>query len=106
MAQRISARSQALNTRTPREGSSIGKRIAFAVIGIIVGGALQDFARVLLPPGPAKQFLTSGIAWQSPPTHPIPFLIGHLTLGPLAIDVSLTGIVVCVFVIIALRRIF
>ena len=57
--------------------------------GMIVGGELQTLGRVFLPPGAVKEFLTSGLSWQSSGVHTWPILIGHLSFGPGAIDVSL-----------------
>lgn len=61
-------------------------------VGMIVGGELQTLGRLFLPPGPVKEFLTSGLSWQSSGVHTWPILIGHVSFGPTAIDVSLLAL--------------
>lgn len=61
-------------------------------VGMIVGGALQSLGRVFMPPGAVKEFLTSGFTWQSSGVHTWPILIGHLSFGPAATDVSLLAL--------------
>ena len=60
-------------------------------VGFVVGGALQQVARVFIPPGAAKEFLTSGVA---PSIGPFQFdlVIVKFVLGPIALDVSLLSL--------------
>ena len=59
--------------------------------GFVVGGALQQVARVFLPPGAAKEFLTSGVAPSLGP-FPIDLVIIKFVLGPIVLDVSLLSL--------------
>ena len=64
--------------------------------GFIVGGALQAVARLVLPAGPAKEFLTAGVTPYIGPL-PIDLILVKFTLGPVAIDVgvlSLLGVII------------
>lgn len=61
-------------------------------MGMIVGGALQNAGRKLLPPGAVKEFFTSGVTWQSGPQHTWGLLIGSISFGPAALDISLLAI--------------
>jgi len=60
-------------------------------VGFVVGGALQQVARLALPDGGAKQFLTSGV---SPTIGPFSFdlVLVKFVLGPVALDVSLLSL--------------
>jgi hypothetical protein len=60
-------------------------------IGFIVGAVLQQAARLLFPPGAAKQFLTAGI---TPSFGPLPIDLGLIQFSfGFAIDVSLLSLV-------------
>jgi hypothetical protein len=61
-------------------------------IGFVVGSVMQQAARILFPPGAAKQFLTAGI---TPSIGPLPVDLGMIkfSLGPVALDVSLLSLV-------------
>ena len=60
-------------------------------IGFIVGAVLQQAARLLFPPGAAKQFLTAGI---TPSFGPLPIDLGLIKFSfGFAIDVSLLSLV-------------
>lgn len=60
-------------------------------IGFIVGAVFQQAARILFPPGAAKQFLTAGI---TPSFGPLPIDLGLIKLSfGFAIDVSLLSLV-------------
>ena len=60
-------------------------------IGFIVGGALQQGARILFPGGAAKQFLTAGVTASFGPL-PIDLVLIKFSLGPVALDVSLLSL--------------
>ncbi len=60
-------------------------------IGFIVGAVFQQAARILFPPGAAKQFLTAGI---TPSFGPLPIDLGLIKFSfGFAIDVSLLSLV-------------
>jgi hypothetical protein len=70
------------------------KRLLFVFAtctGLVVGGLVQQAGRMFLPGGAAKEFLTGGFAWQSPPTGILNLAFLHLCAGPFAMDVSLVG---------------
>jgi hypothetical protein len=60
-------------------------------IGFIVGGVLQQAARLLFPAGAAKQFLTSGVTPSIGPFD-VDLVLMKFTLG-VALDVSLLSLV-------------
>ena len=79
----------------PPRGSSKHRPVFHAVvlaIGFVVGGAMQQIARVSLPAGAAKEFLTAGVA---PSVGPWQFdlVIIRFVLGPVALDVSFLSLV-------------
>jgi hypothetical protein len=60
-------------------------------IGFVVGSVMQQAARVLFPPGAAKEFLTSGI---TPSFGPAPIDLGLIKFSfGIARDVSLLSLV-------------
>jgi hypothetical protein len=78
----------------PPRGSSKHRPMFHAIvlaIGFIVGGVLQQAARIMFPAGAAKQFLTSGI---TPSFGPLPIDLGLVKFSfGFAIDVSLLSLV-------------
>jgi hypothetical protein len=74
-------------------------------IGFVVGGALQAIARLLLPAGPAKEFLTSGV---SPSIGPLPIdlILFKFNVGPLVVDVSLLSLLGVVVAYLIARSLF
>jgi hypothetical protein len=76
------------------------------VIGIIVGGAVQNFLRLVLLPGAAKAALTAGLAFQVPKSPAVSFLVGSITLGPAAVDISAVGFAAAVGTVVALKNMF
>lgn len=79
---------------SPPRGSSKHRPVFHALVlavGFVVGGALQQVARIALPDGGAKQFLTSGV---SPTIGPFQFdlVLVKFVLGPVALDVSLLSL--------------
>ncbi|MHB1864241.1 MAG: DUF4321 domain-containing protein [Gemmatimonadaceae bacterium] len=79
----------------PPRGSS-GHRPGFhalvLAIGFIVGGAFTQIARLWLPPGAVKEFLTTGVTPSIGPL-PIDLIIIKFSMGPVALDVSLLSLV-------------
>ncbi|MBA4072833.1 MAG: hypothetical protein C0497_13495 [Gemmatimonas sp.] len=61
-------------------------------IGFIVGGFLTQFARMGLPTGAVKEFLTTGVTPSIGPLT-INLIIVTIGLGPIALDVSLLSLV-------------
>jgi hypothetical protein len=74
-------------------------------VGFIVGGALQAIARMFLPPGPAKEFLTAGVTPYIGPL-PIDLILLKFTLGPLAVDVSLLSLLGVIIAYLIARSLF
>lgn len=61
-------------------------------IGFIVGGFLTQFARLFLPAGAVKEFLTTGVTPSLGPLN-VDLVIVKFGLGPIALDVSLLSLV-------------
>ena len=61
-------------------------------LGFVAGGAMQQAARLLFPPGAAKEFLTTGVTAGVGPLQ-IDLVLIKFALGPVAIDVSLLSLV-------------
>ena len=61
-------------------------------IGFVIGGFMTAISRRYLPPGPVKQFFTTGVTPSLGPLK-IDLVILSLQLGPIALDVSLLGLV-------------
>lgn len=74
-------------------------------IGFIVGGTLQVIARIVLPEGRTKEFLTSGV---SPSIGPLPIdlILFKFTLGALVIDVSLLSLLGVIVAYLIARSLF
>jgi hypothetical protein len=60
--------------------------------GFIAGGAMQQAARLLFPPGAAKEFFTAGVTAQFGPLQ-IDLVLIRFALGPVALDVSILSLV-------------
>lgn len=76
-------------------GSSKHRPVFHAIvltIGFIVGGVLQQVARLAFPAGAAKQFLTAGVTPTFGPLE-IDLVLVKFTLGPVLLDVSLLSLV-------------
>jgi hypothetical protein len=74
-------------------------------IGFIVGGTLQQVARLFLPAGPAKQFLTAGVTASAGPL-PINLVLINFSVGPVAIDVSLLSLLGVLIAYLIARSLF
>jgi len=61
-------------------------------VGFVVGGFLTQFARMWLPSGAVKEFLTTGVTPSIGPLN-INLIILSVGLGPIALDVSLLSLV-------------
>ena len=63
------------------------------LVGFIVGGFLQVFARNVLPAGAVKTFFTQGYVQPQIGPLPIDLIIINFSLGPVALDVSLLSLI-------------
>lgn len=61
-------------------------------IGFVVGGFFTQFARMWLPSGAVKEFLTTGVTPAIGPLN-LNLIIVNIGLGPIALDVSLLSLV-------------
>ncbi len=73
--------------------------------GFITGGLLTQVARRFMPSGAVKQFLTAGVTPALGPLE-IDLVILHVTLGPLALDVSLLSLVGVLLAYLIARSLF
>jgi hypothetical protein len=92
----------------PPRGSSKhrpGFHALVLTIGFIVGGTLQEVARLFLPAGAAKEFLTAGVTPYLGPLK-IDLILISLTLGPVAIDVSLLSLLGVLIAYLIARSLF
>lgn len=92
----------------PPRGTSKHRPVFHALVltvGFIVGGTLQEVARLFLPAGPAKEFLTAGVTPYLDP-HKIDLRLISLTVGPVAIDVSLISLLGILIVYLIARSLF
>ncbi len=62
------------------------------VIGFIIGGFLQVFARSVLPAGAVKSFFSAGVVVPSIGPLQIDLIILKFALGPVTLDVSLLSL--------------
>lgn len=69
-----------------------GYHVVVLSIGFIVGGFLTQFARIFLPTGAVKEFLTTGVTPSIGPLS-VDLVIIKFGLGPIALDVSLLSLV-------------
>ncbi len=69
-----------------------GYHAIILAIGFVLGGFLTQFARIFLPAGAVKEFLTTGVTPSVGPLS-VDLVIVKFGLGPIALDVSLLSIV-------------
>ncbi len=74
-------------------------------IGFVLGGFLSALLRRFLPAGPAKEFFTWTVTPSVGPLH-LDLIIFSVTVGPLAVQVSLLGIVGIVLAYLLARSLF
>lgn len=74
-------------------------------IGFVLGGFLSSLLERFLPEGPAKEFFTWTVAPSIGPVH-LNLVIFNITLGPLAVQVSLLGLVGIVLAYLLARSLF
>ena len=73
--------------------------------GFVVGGLLTQVARRFLPAGAVKEFLTTGLTPSIGPL-PIDLLILKVTVGPVALDVSLLSLLGVLIAYLIARSLF
>ena len=74
-------------------------------IGFVVGGFLTQFARMFLPVGAVKEFLTTGVTPSIGPLH-VDLVILKFALGPVALDVSLLSLLGVLLAYLIARSLF
>jgi hypothetical protein len=92
----------------PPRGSSKHRPVFHAMTlaaGFIVGGAMTQVARIFLPPGAVKEFFTTGVQPAIGPAT-LDLVIIKLTLGPVALDVSLLSLLGVLIAYLIARSLF
>jgi hypothetical protein len=79
--------------------------VAVLAAGFVLGGLLSSLLKRFLPAGPAKEFFTWTQALELGPIH-LDLIILELTLGPLAIEVSLLAFVGILLAYLLARSLF
>ncbi len=74
-------------------------------LGFVLGGFLSALFARFLPEGPAKEFFTWTVTPSVGPLH-LDLIIFSLTLGPVALQVSLLGLVGVVLAYLLARSLF
>ena len=73
--------------------------------GFVVGGLLTQAARRFLPPGAVKAFLTTGVTPSVGPLQ-LDLVILKFAVGPVALDVSLLGLLGVLLAYLIARSLF
>lgn len=73
--------------------------------GFVLGGFISALLRRFLPAGPAKEFFTWTVTPSIGPVH-LDLIIFSLTLGPVAVQVSLLALVGIVLAYLLARSLF
>lgn len=79
--------------------------VGVLTVGFVLGGFLSALLKRFLPEGPAKEFFTWTVSPSLGPLH-LDLVIFSLTLGPIAVQVSLLGIVGIVLAYLLARSLF
>ncbi|UCF40258.1 MAG: DUF4321 domain-containing protein [Gemmatimonadota bacterium] len=79
--------------------------VGVLTVGFVLGGFLSALLKRFLPEGPAKEFFTWTVSPSLGPLH-LDLIIFSLTLGPIAVQVSLLGIVGVVLAYLLARSLF
>ncbi|MDH3290782.1 MAG: DUF4321 domain-containing protein [Gemmatimonadota bacterium] len=79
--------------------------VSFLTLGFVIGGFLSALLARFLPESPAKEFITWTVAPSVGPVH-LNLIIFSLTLGPLALQVSLLGLLGVVLAYLLARSLF
>ena len=92
----------------PPKGSSRhrpGYHAAVLAAGFVVGGLLNTVARLWLPTGAVKEFLTTGVT-ASVGNTVLDLVIFKFGIGPFAVDVSLLSLVGVLIAYLIARSLF
>jgi hypothetical protein len=73
--------------------------------GFISGGLLTQVARKFLPPSAVKEFFTTGVIPSIGPL-PVDLVVLKFALGPVAVDVSLLGLLGVLLAYLIARSLF
>jgi len=73
--------------------------------GFVAGGLLTQVARLFLPPGGVKQFLTTGVTPSIGPLQ-LDLVILRFAIGPVALDVSLLSLLGVLIAYLIARSLF
>ena len=79
--------------------------ISVLALGFVLGGFLSALLKRFLPEGPAKEFFTWTVSPSIGPLH-LDLLIFSIALGPLALKVSLLGLVGIILAYLLARSLF
>ena len=75
------------------------------LLGFLVGGYLNAFAKAVLPDSPTKSFFTYSVEPGFGPV-PINLLVVHFTVGPAGIELSLLSLVGVVLAYLIAKSLF
>lgn len=79
--------------------------ISVLALGFVLGGFVSALLERFLPDGPAKEFFTWTVAPSIGPLH-LDLLILSMSLGPIALRVSLLGLVGIILAYLLARSLF
>ena len=79
--------------------------ISVLALGFVLGGFVSALLERFLPDGPAKEFFTWTVAPSVGPLH-LDLLILSMSLGPIALRVSLLGLVGIILAYLLARSLF
>jgi hypothetical protein len=79
--------------------------IGVLAVGFVIGGFLSALLEQFLPDGPAKEFFTWTVTPSIGPLH-LNLIIFSFTVGPVALQVSLLGLVGIVLAYLLARSLF
>jgi hypothetical protein len=94
-----------LGAARPSQNHRLKYHALVVTIGLIAGGTIQAISRQFLPPGPAKEFLTTGLAPYLPAIR-VPLILLEFTFGPAAIDVSVLSLLGILIAYLIARSLF
>ena len=92
----------------PPRGSSSRRPVFHALTlmaGFVVGGAMTQVARRMMPAGSVKEFFTTGVTPSLGP-FTVDLAILKFALGPVAVDVSLLGLLGVLLAYLIARSLF
>jgi hypothetical protein len=94
-------------SRGPRGSSKHrpGFHALVLTVGYIAGGTLQAILRLVLPPGPAKEFVTAGVSPAFGPLS-IDLILLKFSLGPVGVEVSLLSVLGVIIAYLIARSLF